>query len=137
MHTPWSCLETIPGQTAVTATWRKHLGTWFELFKTALLHAREERALSIPCPSDCGCHHEVVRHEDGELVAICQCESWSCDDLPLTVEDLTLWTLSWSRLGRVLCQAFGLQSKTADLHLPGTRQVGAWSTDAVPVILTL
>src|SRR5215471_9061516 len=137
MSTPWSCLETIPGQTAVLATWRKHLGPWFEPFKTALLHPQTERASSVPCPRDCGCCHEVVRHEDGELVGVCQCESWNCDDLPLTVDDLTLWTPSWSRLGRALCQALGLQSKTADLHLPGTRQVGAWSTNAVPVLLTL
>jgi hypothetical protein len=78
-----------------------------------------------------------VRHEEGELVGVCQCESWNCDDLPLTVDDVTLWTLSWPRLGRGLCQAFGLQSNTADLHLPGTRQVGAWSAEAVPVLLTL
>lgn len=137
MNTPWSCLDAIPGHTAVAATWRKHLGPWFERFRTALLHARDERASSVPCPRDCGCCHEVVHCEDGELVGVCQCESWNCDDLPLALEDLTLWTLSWSHLGRALCRGFGLQSKPADLHLPGTRQVGAWSTEAVPVLLTL
>jgi hypothetical protein len=137
MNDPWSCLEAIPGQTAVASTWRSHLGMWFEPFETAFLHSLAERASSVPCPRECGCWHEVVCHEDGRFVGICQCESWNCDDLPLTVEDLTLWTLSWLRLGRALCQALGLQGKTANLNLPATRQIGAWSADAVPVFLTL
>ena len=133
---PWSCLETIPGQTGVVATWRNHLGTWFEPFKTAFLHSLAERASSVPCPRDCGCWHEVVHH-DGEFLGICRCESWNCHDLQLSAEDLTLWTLSWARLGRALCQALGLQGKTANLNLPATRQLGSWSADAVPVLLTL
>jgi len=134
---PWSCLEVIPGQTGVASIWRGHLGVWFEPFKTCFLHSLAERALSVPCPHECGCRHEVVCHEDGEFVGICQCESWNCADLQLTVEDLTVWTLSWPRLGRALCQALGLQGKRANLNLPATRQVGAWSADAVPVLLTL
>ena len=36
-----------------------------------------------------------------------------------------------------MCQAFGLNSKPADLALPNTRQLGSWSADAVPVVLTI
>jgi hypothetical protein len=133
---PWSCLEAIPGQTAVDFTWRTYFGSWFEPFKTAFLHQSPERATSVPCPRECGCQHKVVPHGDGQLIGVCQCESWNCEDIQLTAEDLTLWTLSWPRLGRALCQTLGLQAKTADLNLPATRQVGAWSTDAVPVLLT-
>ena len=137
MSHPWSCLEALPNQTGVTATWREHLGLSFEAFKSAFLHAGLKAASSVPCLRECGCWHEVVRHADGELVGVCQCESWNCEDLQLTPEDLVLWTLSWPRLGRALCRALGLQAKTADLNLAATRQIGAWSTDAVPVLLTL
>jgi hypothetical protein len=133
----WSALESLPGQTAVAATWRRHLGSSLEAFQSAFLHPLPEPASSVPCPHECGCWHEVIRHKDGELVGVCRCESWSCDDLALTAEETTLWTLSWPRLGHALCQAFGLQSKRADLHLPATNQIGAWSADAVPVLLTL
>lgn len=134
---PWSCLESLPGQTAVAVTWAAHLGASFGPFKSAFLHPLPEPAASVPCPSECGCWHEVVRHDSGELVGVCRCESWSCDDLSLTREDVALWSLSWTRLGHALCQAFGLQSKRTDLHLPATQQLGSWSSDAVPVLLTL
>jgi len=45
--------------------------------------------------------------------------------------------LDWSKIGRVLCLAFGFQAKTVKLGLYNTLQIGAWSADAVPVILTL
>lgn len=134
--TPWSALESICGQTAVADTWRKHLGSSFNPFKSAFLHPLSEPASSVPCPCGCGCSHEVVRHNSGELVGVCRCERWSCDDLPLTKEDIVLWSLSWTQLGRALCQALGLQSKRTDLYLPATCQIGAWSVGAVPVVLT-
>jgi len=45
--------------------------------------------------------------------------------------------LSWSRLGRALSEALSLDLRPADLRLQQTRQIGAWSSNAVPVILTL
>jgi hypothetical protein len=48
-----------------------------------------------------------------------------------------VWALNWPRLARALCQAFGLNSRFADLKLLNSYQVGVWSADAVPVILTI
>lgn len=54
-----------------------------------------------------------------------------------TAEAETWLELDWSRLGKALCAAFGLNRKELDLPIPGTRQVGSWSVDAVPVILMI
>ncbi len=44
--------------------------------------------------------------------------------------------LNWHALGTALCAVFGLDRKSVDLPVPSTRQVGSWSSAAVPVILT-
>src|SRR5438046_2476761 len=44
--------------------------------------------------------------------------------------------LNYPKFSRALCHAFGLIPKAAVFPLPATRQIGAWSADAVPVILT-
>ena len=92
----------------------------------------------ISCPLGCGCEHFVIRRHDGSgAIAACCCEPDTCPDIPLTLADITALEVSWTKLGRALCQALGLDSKTAKLPLPGTRQIGCWSADAVPVILTI
>jgi hypothetical protein len=55
----------------------------------------------------------------------------------LTLADITPLELDWHRLGAALCNALGLDARRADLNLFHTRQIGSWSTDAVPVILTI
>ncbi len=40
-------------------------------------------------------------------------------------------------MGRALCQTFSLDFKLADFPFPNTRQIGSWSADAVPAVLTL
>jgi hypothetical protein len=70
-------------------------------------------------------------------VAVCRCERWNCDAFPVAAEELTLWQLSWPRLGRAICAGLGLASRPAETGLFNTRQIGAWSADAVPVLLTI
>jgi hypothetical protein len=71
------------------------------------------------------------------LIAACRCDPWRCPDIPLTPADLEVWSLNWPKLGRALCHALGLDTKPAELGLDHTRQIGSWSADAVPVLLTL
>jgi hypothetical protein len=113
--------------------------TWASNFRRSapLLDRRSETALTYPCPFDCGCAHEIIRHSPNDIVAVCRCERWNCDDLKLTNEDIRLWSLSWARLSRALCQCLGLENKAADLGWSHTRQIGSWSAAAVPVILTI
>jgi hypothetical protein len=51
--------------------------------------------------------------------------------------DLNGLKLNSEKLGRALCRAFELQRKACELPIPHTWQIGAWSADAVPVILTI
>jgi len=79
----------------------------------------------------------VIHHSDGSIVGVCRCESWDCEDLRLAPGDLTCYDLSWSHLSRAACKALGASTKSVEFGLPYTRQLGAWSVDAVPLILTL
>src|SRR2546421_7547366 len=133
---PWSAFPSLPGLNAVPSVWRRHLGQQFEGFKRAFLVPRAEFAQSFPC-SKCGCSHDVTVHAPNDIIAVCACDSWNCDDLLLTPADIQILELSWPRLGRALCKAFGLEAKPAELPFDNTRQIGSWSTDAVPVILTI
>jgi hypothetical protein len=45
--------------------------------------------------------------------------------------------LDWSKLASILCRAFGFTAGNVKLGLFNTLQIGSWSTDALPVILTL
>ena len=74
---------------------------------------------------------------DGSLVAVCTCDLWNCPDLELSPAELVVLEWNWARFSRALCRAFGLDSKFVELNLWQTCQIGSWSADAVPVILTI
>ena len=71
------------------------------------------------------------------IVAVCRCDPPNCPDIPLTLDDIVLLELSWTKLARALCRVFALDYKPADLGLLNTRQIGSWSIDADTVILTI
>lgn len=62
-------------------------------------------AFSYPCPQECGCAHEIIRHDSGRIVAVCRCEPWNCDDIPLEPADTMLVELNWAKLGRAIASA--------------------------------
>ncbi len=82
-------------------------------------------------------HASRITHHAPQIVAACRCEDGHCPPLELTAPDIEIWSLNWPKLARALCRAFGLSSQFADLKLFNTCQIGAWSADAVPVILTI
>ena len=134
----WGCLEDLRGLVHVPAGWRARLDGEFDAVRGAFLRARPgASARSYPCPRECGCFHEVVRHEDGRIVGVCRCESWNCDDIPLKEEDLVLLELNWSRLGRGIAKALGCEAKEATLGVPGLLQVGSFGSDGLPVVLCI
>src|SRR5437867_3935040 len=94
-------------------------------------------AQSFPCPQECGCAHEVIPCDDGSIIAACRCHPPDCDDFSLTPDDIILWRLDQAKLERALCKTFGLDSKVVNFDLHCTAQIGSWSADAVPVILTI
>src|SRR5260221_3332211 len=132
----WSSLEPLPGLNAIPSVWSEKLGEEFNLFKAAFLQPRPAPAQSFPC-RNCGCAHDVTIHGPGDIVAVCACDPWNYDDLILTPGDIEILELNWSKLARAVCKAFGLAVKLEDYGPPNTVQIGAWSADAVPVILTI
>jgi hypothetical protein len=126
------------GLCGLPVTWQAQLGDCYETFKASFLQSRpERRAQFFPCPNGCPQAHEVFYYGPRDIVACCRCESSTCEDLALAPADVIPLELSWPRLGRALCQAFGLTTKLASLGIPNTRQIGAWSGAAVPALLTI
>ena len=130
----WSALET--SLDAIPSVWRERTGAQFDIIRRAFLQTRTEPAQIFPCRK-CGCSHDVTIHAPGDIVAVCRCDPWACDEIVLTAADIEILDLNWSKLARALCKAFGLDHRPADLPFHNTRQIGSWSADAVPVILTI
>ena len=113
----WTALESVPGGTALPTTWMQHVAkTDFDTFKALFLSSRPDAlAPFVPCPWGCGCLHKVVPRENGTLAGICQCDPRKCQEYTVFEEERISWHLDWSKLGRGLCRAFGLDSKIAQL----------------------
>jgi hypothetical protein len=134
----WFTLEAIPSLVATETVWRQRVGADFPAFKSLCLQLSSLQVRHVPCPRDCGCDHLVLhRHDGAGAVAACRCNPPVCPDLPLTRPDITTLEVCHTRLGYALCQAFGLNLRYAELPVPNTFQFGAWSTDAVPAVLTI
>ena len=68
---------------------------------------------------------------------MCQCDSDSCDDIPLVAADIALWELNRTALGRGIANAFEVTPLDADVGVESARQVGSFGGGAMPIILTL
>lgn len=137
MNSPWLCLEAVPGLVALENDWRFLAGPQFPGFRALCLEPAAWQVQAFPCPR-CGCNHSVIRRHDGTgALGICRCDPPACPDISLTMEEITPLQVSPERLGRALCHAFGLAPRQALLPAPHTFQFGAWSSDAVPAILTI
>jgi hypothetical protein len=159
----WSALESERALHGTAAEWRNAMGDDFPLFKSAFFQKRRKPSDTIFCHK-CYRHHTVVscyssssstahalthspfptldfRPEtlDAALIALDPGtdEDFHCPDFPVTRADLEVWELNWTRLARALCQALELDSRLAPLNFVNTFQIGCWSADAIPVILTI
>lgn len=133
----WRCLEEVRTGVAVPAGWRALLGEDYDAAAAAFLRRTAMQAGSYPCARHCGCVHRVVRLPGGDVMAVCNCDPWNCDDIRLRPEDAVLWEFDWARFSAVLRRTFELDRVEQDFGLPRTGQIGTWSADAVPVILTI
>src|SRR5258705_4352043 len=141
MITPWPALERNSALRAIPSVWREFMGGHFETFQAAFFHKLPEPSQGFFCER-CYCTHEVIiygpeaharaladiGHGSASLrvsefqslrvsiFATCRCEDRHCPDIPLIPADLEVWALNWPKLGRALCQAFGLNSRFADLN---------------------
>lgn len=138
----WSACEAVPGLAAVEAEWRLKSGDQFDMAK-AFLKPRQAPAMSIPCPAEkpCGCYHEVIRHGDGRIAAVCCCEPCSCEVVYVSSGDLVVYELDRQKLHHEIGKVLSLRmSETA---VPGLRKTTVIGYDCpqagceFPVFLTL
>jgi hypothetical protein len=93
-------------------------------------------ALAIHCPLGCGCAHEVA--SNGDAVAVCVCEGGGgCPDIPLTRGELEIFALRVETLGREAARALNCRPLGTVIERNHLWQIGAWSTEGVPVLMTL
>jgi hypothetical protein len=79
----------------------------------------------------------VRRHDLTGAVGVCRCEPPLCPDIPLTNAEITPLRLNWNRLTQALCEALTIQGAFEEMSAPSTVRVGLWSSEAVPVVLTI
>jgi hypothetical protein len=132
----FSSLETLPNLNALRSVWQSFGIENFDQFSSLFFQRQAEPGTGYPC-AKCGCTHDITIFSPDDIVATCSCESLDCDPIALTPADIEIWELSWTKLARALCRALSLDLKIADLNLYQTWQIGSWSADAVPVILTI
>jgi hypothetical protein len=130
----WKAFEEVNGLAAIPAVWRKHLGERYPVVAGAFMRRHEQPATGVFCKK-CYCMHRVVPRRDRYL-GICDCE-YQCDDIELTAEDLEVWEVNQQRLGRAVVSALGCDSADVDLRMKGTRQVGAFGAERLPVVLSV
>src|ERR1043166_6845527 len=160
-NSPWLALEAISGLAAVASVWRTFLGLHFESFQQAFFQIMPEPAAAFWCPRCCSAHEVVlgfprsasraagslfsetavgrprVDPSQPPISAVGTRDDIFCPPIELSPADIQMWSLSWPRLARALCHAFALESKFTRLELYQTCQIGAWSADSIPVILTI
>jgi hypothetical protein len=135
-HPYWSALESITSLAAIPVVWKQFLGSDYEIFKSAFLDPTPQPATDSPCPR-CGCLHEVSPCPDGRISAFCRCHPPGCPPIPLEPRDIAGWQLSWTALIRSLRKCLQLAPSPLDVHVDRTLQIGFWSEEAIPVLVTI
>ena len=135
---PWKTLELISGQSALPRTWRRLMSDCFVALRILCLEPEPELGGLIPCPNDCGCEHRIIpRHDRTGALAICRCFPPECADIEMTIEEATPLQLNFPKLGRAIARALGCHLIQANGGSLNTLQIGSWSSDAVPVFLSI
>ncbi len=137
MYNLWRAVETLGDSAAVPVTWRKLLGPDLAVAREVYLRKVDREARTYPCEFGCGCRHEIVRHANGEIVAVCVCEDEDCDLIELPEADTVLLEMNLGKLGRAVGAALCGEGRDVDLGVPGTWQVGAAAKGTVPVVMGL
>lgn len=122
----WAACETLIGQAAVEAEWKRLAGDDYNAAK-AFLRPLQEHATSYPCPNEpqCACSHRVVDHGNGCIVAVCRCDPPCCDKVLLTKSDLVIYELDRPLLYAAITDALLLQPVPADVPgLPWVTRIG-------------
>ena len=126
-----------PRLTAIRCTWAEHLAADFESFTTLCLDPEDRFVESYPCPN-CSCWHRVVpRHDRTGAIAVCRCDPPAMPRFPTLDRGNHPPPTQPPQARRHIARALGIDRKPSPPLLFNTAQIGAWSADAVPVLLTI
>jgi hypothetical protein len=137
MSNPWRSLEEVSDLAALAYTWRKQAGKLFKLFRMLCLDEMQEAADFYPCEMSVGCTYRVIRQPGQIISGICERDPRGCPHITLSEADVTPIEFNWQKFADALCCALNLDSKFLKMPTFQTAQIGTWSSDAVPVFLTL
>lgn len=90
----WPTLEQLPSLEAVLVEWQDTLSKDFSNAESFLIptnrHSRE-----YPCTNKlpCDCHHEIIKHPSGRIVAACRCDIGECETIPIRSKDSIIYAL--------------------------------------------
>lgn len=121
----WKALETIPGLTAERLEWQRRLEDEWRVAEPLLRRVgRVAEQVSCPSPGGDGCPRQVVRHDDGRIVAVCGDRPKRCDPLSLTIEDVVVWELDVRKLATTLAAIFDLEGSSTPADHLSTYRIG-------------
>jgi hypothetical protein len=155
----WRALERATCLETYLALWRQSLGDDLEVFQQAFLDRLPATSPSFFCER-CHCSHQIIhwtveewqkvchqwggtfdlanlpdKVKAGVIEACCRCDI-QCRPFELKLDDIAIWSFNFKRFARALCQAFDLDSTLSELQPGRLWQIGSWSCDTVPVILS-
>jgi hypothetical protein len=79
----------------------------------------------------------VVRHDEGDIVAACQCEDSGCQTFPITDDDTRVFELDEAKLGRAIARALECKPLDVALGVPRVSQIAALGYPPMPIVFTI
>ena len=137
----WKSLDALPGCQTDTRAWAARLRNEWPA-AAQLLRRTGALATSIACPSPGGpgCPRRVVRHDDGDIRAVCGDSPKICDDLDLTRDDIAILGLDRPKLIRAIASALALSERRAASNTGAVSEIGTHDVHAgrgFPVFLVV
>jgi hypothetical protein len=137
LHRLWPALEEIPGQQAVLAEWRIHLGEGLDSLQSLLIPT-DRFAESFPVADDPYSCFRVVRHAPDDIVGV---HDGGRPPIKLSKRDVLIYRLDHQRVIREVAAALGIELAVSAVdRVPHTYRVGSFrpfAGFAFPAFLTI
>src|ERR1051326_2436356 len=131
---PWQILKMKTRD--VPSAWRRRAGEQFDAFRAAALKIQPQPAKTFRCEK-CNLGCTVTIYSPDRIIAKCEQCTHNCPPVSRSTADIEILELDFHKLGGNLCNPLSIDPKDAGYELENTRQIGSWSTDVVPVILSI
>lgn len=137
LHRLWPALEEIPGQQAVLAEWRIHLGEGLDSLQSLLIPT-DRFAELIPVAGDPYSFYRVIRHAPDDILGV---HDGGRPPIKLSKRDVLIFRLDHQRVIREVAAALGIELAVSDVNgVPHTYRVGSsrpFAGFSFPAFLTI